>query len=768
MMLLANLNNLPFKKKVLSQALLVLCALNMPVYAMQVLDDDSMSDVTGEGIAFTIDALNIQFNGADDVGAGNANTGYARLLPVGALSQEIINRNTLVANGCGGASPPVSCTAAQIASASKYNVQIGKGDIYLYGLSISENDNNITTLRSTNAVNLGTSENPWLIAVKTVNTPNFNGVNKPLTYMELEAPLLTSLLKSDGTLLATDPNSYNLKLGIWADAFVRDSTKVEGNAAAPQFALNSIDINGNRYINGVNASGGLTLRENRFRLQGIINGVSLNGSNVKMFQTLDGADVASGLGATYKHYNNTLGLAATLRMNSGDARSVRAPVYSESQTDNTTGTTGTVATWGLVHGGWDTTLSTSQASGGCNNGGSVRDTANFGSGCQFMVQSGTRTDSKTRTVTKTSQWTAGSGLDNHVMRFSTQEKGTTQGLLSTPAIDGGAMPSFADTDGVFLYKPNINLVLGSQWQPLVLGVASDNKNLSLEVTRIPNQANVYKEIYTDYTGADATYKGGTCSTYWCGGDGNGISKNATHSSITIGTTLYTAPVNAGANKTPLSVSAYQGADAAGVSFGSLIAVQGQTLTNTGSTSSNISVTQARWIQRALNNATTWKYRDFSSFDKTGTANQWSYNGVVVNALSGVQNADWSTCCSAFSAAYDYPTPSGLGNGWTHNESGGAGSLCGNNNCTYYGNTGNRNWTVGNTKGLTFSTASNPALDAWLASQGSAVLTTDVSANQAPTPILPVVAQPTFNAVNLGSAVIDGLLIQHLKITTKGL
>jgi hypothetical protein len=60
-----------------------------------------------------------------------------------------------------------------------------------------------------------------------------------------------------------------------------------------------------------------------------------------------------------------------------------------------------------------------------------------------------------------------SGLDNNVIRLSTQEKGTTQGLLSTPAINGGAMPIFADNEGLFLYKPNINLVLGSQWQPLV-------------------------------------------------------------------------------------------------------------------------------------------------------------------------------------------------------------------------------------------------------------------------------------------------------------
>lgn len=750
MMLLANLNQVPYKHKVLSQAMLFLCALNMPAYALQALDDESMSEVTGEGVAFTVTDFNMRFNGADDAGAGHTGTGYFRFIPRGALSAEVQAYNT--------------------ANPTK---KIGKGDIYLYGTSISANDNNVTTQFSGNTLDMGTSANPWLISVKTVNTPSFNGVSTPLTYMQLETPLFTNLTQTDGTLLATDPNLYNLKLGVWIDAFVRDPSKTEGDAL--QFALNSIDTAGNRYINGVNASGGLTLRENRLRLQQIINGVSLNGSSIKIFQTLDGANVAPGLGSNYSSYINTLGLAATVRMNSGSSTSIRAPVYSESSTDNTTQAS-TPSAWTLLHGGWDTTLNASQTGGGCNNGSSVTVTTNpTQPGCQFMVQSRTRTDTQTRIVTKTSAWTAASGLDDHVIRFSTQEKGTTQGMLYSPAFDNGTMPTFADTEGLFLYKPNINLIIGSQWQPLVLGVASDNKNITLEVTRIPNVASVYKEIYTDYTGADASYKGGTCSTYWCGGAGNGISKNATHSSITLGTTLYTAPVNTGANKTPLSVSAYKGADAAGVSFGSLMAVQGQTLTNTDSTNTTANVTQAQWIERVNNTATTWKYRDFSSGDKTGTANQWSYNGSVVNALTGVQNAVYS-CCST-SANYDYPTQNGENNNWVHNEAGGGGSLCGNNDCTYYSTIANRKWlikadgsgaTIGATN-LNFSTTTNNTLDTWLASQGSAASTNNnVAPNQAAIPVQPVVAQPAFNAVNLGSAVMDGLLIQHLKITTKGL
>lgn len=741
MMPWTNLKQPSLKYNMLSQLMVALCIFNMPAYALQVLDDDSMSDTTGEGIAFTVSDFNMQFNGEDDSGAGNTGTGYFRFIPVGALSAE-----------------------AQAYNTANPTKKIGKGDIYLYGASISANDSNVTTQFSGNTVDIGTSVNPWLISVQTVNTPSFNGTNKPLTYIALEAPLLTNLLKTDGTLLATDPNTYNLKLGAWVDAFVRDPTKVENNTL--EFGLNSIDAAGNRYINGVNAGGGVTLRENRLRLQEIVNGVSLNGSNIKVFQTLDGANLASGLGASYSSYNNTLGLAATLRMNSGDATSVRAPVYSLlAPIDNTASTLGTPSpTWSLLHGGWDTTLSASQAGGGCNNGSSVTVTTNSGqTGCQFMVQSRTRTDSKTRTVTKSTQWTAASGLDDHVIRFSTQEKGITQALLYSPAFDNGVMPSFADTEGLFLYKPNINLVIGSQWQPLVLGVASDNKNLSLELTRIPDVASVYKEIYTDYTGADASYKGGTCSLYWCGGDGNGISKNATHSSITLGTTLYTAPVNTGANKTPLSVSAYKGADAAGVSFGSLNAVQGQTQTNTGSTNTSAFVTEAQWIQR-VNNTATWRYKEDGGLgsNRTGTANQWAYGGGVFDPLA-IQNATDTGCCTD---RYDYPVASGDNSSWMHNQTSGP---CGDANCTFYGTTANRNWTIANynsTYGLNFSTASNAALDTWLGGQGSAART-NVGANQAATPSLPVVAYP-INAINLGSAVIDGLLIQHLKITTKGL
>lgn len=742
-----------------SISLIVVYSICMPAFALQPLDDSSLTKVTGEGIAFTLNDFSMQYNGAND----NAGTGYTRIIPVGPLSPMIDTYNT-----------------------NNPTTKIGKADIWLYGLSISGNDSDSKKQFSGNTVNIGTADNPWLISVNTVITPNFSGVDSSLSILNIEAPLLTNLLKSDGTLLTTDPNSYDLKLGTWADAFVRDPSKVENlTATGDQF-----DLNG-------------TGRANRLRLQAIMNGMSLNGTNLKLFQTLGGAETATGLGPNYSSYNNTLGLAATARINSGAATSARAPTFTvgTNVSDVTTPVTGAVSGWTLIHGGWTKGLSTIQAAttntdaatgavGSCNNGGSVTNSTNYSSiGCQYMVRSRTRTDSKTRVVTKNITWGSNGLTNNKAIRLSTQESGATQGLLSTPAINGGAMPTFADTEGLFLYNPNINLVLGTQWQPLIFG--ANGNNLVIELTRIPNKAEVYKQIYTDYTGADATYKGGTCSVYWCGGTGNGNSVNATHSSITIGSTVYTAPVNTGTNKTPLLVTAYKGADAIGVSFGDLAAAQGTTTTGTATNITYATTTQADYIKR--NDSTiTWRYSCGStaglfciSGSTQGNAHQWSYStGGVVNALTGQVDAAPRGCsffCTTYT--YSYPVQSGVNNTWTASNNTTQG-ICGNSqDCyeVYFGKTSNRNWvynpstgqaTIGSTT-LNFVTTTDNNLDTWLGTQGSTARTTNILSgtgalgNQAAAPTAPTNFVP-LNAVNLGSAAIDGLLIQHMKITTKGL
>lgn len=717
-------------------SLIAFSSISSFAFALEALDDQSLKDVTGEGIAFTLSDFSMQYKGADD----SAGTGYTRIIPVGPLSQTIDDYNV--------AHP---------------TTKIGKADTWLYGLSISGNDGNVNTQFSGNTVNIGTADNPWLISVNTVTTPNFAGVNSPLSILTVEAPLQTNLVNASGALLPTDPNSYDLKLGTWADAFVRDPSKVENlTATGDQFDLNGAG------------------RANRLRLQAIINGVSLNGTNLKMFQTLGGAETATGLGPNYSSYNNTLGLALTARINSGasDTAASRATITGSgtSTTSMSRSTDDAINLYSTTHIGQP---------------GASNDNAN-----SYQLRLVPVTYTRTTTAAR---YDLASDYENHIMRLSTQECGTgsksgcigtPQSLLDTPALNSAlTMPTFDSKEGLFLYKPNINLVLGSQWQPVILGVAPDGKNLVLEVTRIPNVASVYKQIYTDYTGADATYTGGTCSVYWCGGDGNGISKNATHSSITIGSTNYTAPVNTGTTKTPLSITAYKGADALGVSFGKL---EGGSSTGSTSTSKYYQL-QARMRFRANDN-TTWRYANSAAITSNPdiTAATIPSTGLPSIVPAGqfftgtsscnVVNSDANTCFQ-----WDSPSVNSGALGWfdinsidisgiAAGASGyapttahtaytvGSGVFCPSGTCT--------NTTANNQKSRQFTVPTWGGA-AWLASQGftggADYVGTKFSSTDPYRAGMPATTTTSLSPLNnLGSAVIDGVLIQHMKITTKGL
>ncbi|MDV2944895.1 hypothetical protein RZ539_20035, partial [Acinetobacter baumannii] len=98
-----------------------------------------------------------------------------------------------------------------------------------------------------------------------------------------------------------------------SDIFVRNPNKING--ATDQF--NYGDSNG---LIGTSTDAS---RANRLRLQGIWNNFSLNGSRLQLFQTLGGATSANGLSP---FYNNTLGFAGVVRLNSGDATNLRATI----------------------------------------------------------------------------------------------------------------------------------------------------------------------------------------------------------------------------------------------------------------------------------------------------------------------------------------------------------------------------------------------------------------------------------------------------------
>lgn len=411
------------RKTMLTSMLSLCCTYS---FALEALSDQALSNSTGEGIAILPENFKMVFQTAEDgltaaqnqsrLGNRNYDTGFIRFIPVGPLSE-----------------------TAKTAGAKK-------ADVFLYGLALSASDNNLNSRFSNLGFNWGQETNPWVFSVKSISTTanrvmyDFAGVAQDFSYLSLEAPYVL-----DGA--ANTATDNNMKLGLWGDFFARNPL-----VAAPVDAKNGAPAN----LNGL---------DQRLRLQLVANGLSLNGSNLKLFQTLGGA-ASSSLPTSY---NNTLGLAALIRLNTNDNPSTA-------------------------------TEDTSKA-----------------------------------------------------LRISTAEALTTDisNDLTTPAISKTAAPNFNANDGVYLYSPNINLVLGSVYQPLIVDTAADGQNFVIELTRIPNKANVYQQIYTDYTalasGTTSAYKGSTCNVQYCGdviSMGQTYQGNtATHSSISIGTVGFTDSSN---------------------------------------------------------------------------------------------------------------------------------------------------------------------------------------------------------------------------------
>lgn len=618
-------------------------------YALEALDDDSLAGSTGEGIAFLPENFSMVMQAPNNTNPDAAylanrgnDTGYIRIIPVGPLT------DTAAASGA------------------------GKADIYLYGLAISQSNQNYGAARTNTDWNgrfgrtidsWGSAINPWLLKVATEkDVPNFSALSPAdtgkgdVSYLMLEAPLYhadTDGNLADGInagitgLTAAEKSAYNLKLGLWGDVFVRDPKVAESlTTTGTQFDLGGVG------------------RENRIRLQAVWDGFSLNGSNIKLFQTLGGATNSNGM-STF--YNNTLGIAGLLRFNSGDGQTLRATTSSNA---NITATSG----WATVN-------------NGCGN-----NSIDYGnSACLQRV--------RTRTATNTANgvWTPPN--ISSVLRLSTKET-TNTGLLATPAINGGAAPAFDSNEGMYLYNPNINLVLGSLYQPLTVG--TDGQNITLEIARIPNKESIYKQVYTNYADKDPTtnggYYGSTCNIYQCGtavtlGGTKYQGSNATHSSITIGSTVYNATTN--------TLEAYKGVEAVGISFGSLSAK-----TNTVST----------------------VYRDIQNQERSQRTRSY-----------GCGFGGWSTC-------YTYDWQYRQADGTYYAPSAGA-----NNGSDAPAN--NRNWDM--------------ATNADWRAINSTTYGGGLTAN--PIPGAAVKNAPILSADNnFGSAVIDGLLIQHMKITTKGL
>lgn len=628
------------------------------LFALEALDDDGLAETTGEGIAVLPENFSFRLNGADSAnsGAGSYDTGYIRLIPVGPLTQDAVDSGA------------------------------GKADVFLYGMALSQSNKQYGANRTTsdwnnrfgrNIDSWGSAINPWLLKVTTENdVPNFSAITPQdagkgdVTYLMLETPLYN---KNISALSDAEKSAYNLKLAAWADIFVRDPKVLEDlNNTGTQFDLGGAG------------------RANRLRLQAVWDGLSINGSNLKLFQTLDGATNSKGM-STF--YNNTLGIAGVLRLNSGDGEEVRT-IITETKARNT-------GNWAMLHDGSRVDANNSGAFCG-NSNAAVAPT--YTGGCQYQVRKRVTEDTATTTITP---WSGS------VLRLSTRETGTGQDLLGTPAINGGQAPEFNNAEGLFIYNLNVNLVLGSLYQPLTVG--SDGNNITLELARIPNKESIYKKIYTNYANANPAtnggYYGSTCNIYKCGNDVtlDGVTyqgSNATHSSISIGSTVYNAATN--------SLEAYSGEEAMGISFGALSA-------KTNTATKEYTEVESRYRQRRDR---TWQYNcNFWGNCDNGTISDWEYKSGQPNSYSPLDAKNTPAKGTNPSAA-QLPTAN------------------------------NRNWALSNAIWL-------PATNAALG------YTNETSAGASP-PVNPTIRASTSLGNNFGSAVIDGLLIQHMKITTKGL
>ncbi|WP_313564383.1 hypothetical protein [Acinetobacter sp.] len=305
-----------------------------------------------------------------------------------------------------------------------------KADVFIYGLALSKSDGSLSTRYSNQGFSWGSADNPWLFRAGTENVKQFKDAAKDVDYIALEAPL---------SPIAGVESDNNIKLGFWSDIFARELN-----------SSNAVDPITGGPISGLNT-------DYRLRTQFVANGLSFNGSQVRLFQTLESDN---------KNYSQTLGMASIVRLNTNDRPE---------------------------------TLSSSD-----------------------------------------------SNLNSKGIRLSTAAKtDALDGNVPTPALNGSDAPIFHDSEGLYLYSPNINLVLGNMYQPFVVG--SEGNNIILEVTRIPNIPAIYNQIYQNYGGGLGTtdLKGSTCNVYSCGTPiKNNVSdttalyqgRNATHSSISIGTT----------------------------------------------------------------------------------------------------------------------------------------------------------------------------------------------------------------------------------------
>lgn len=390
-----------------------------------------------------------------------------------------------------------------------------KADVFIYGLALSKSDGSLSTRFSNQGFNWGSADNPWLFRAGSQIVKQFTDEAKEIGYLALEAPL--------ATVVGSEADN-NIKLGFWTDIFARgfnSSNEVDPITGGPKEGLDANE---------------------RLRLQFVANGLSLNGSQVRIFQTLqpDLTDVDLTKSENYlvknQNYFQTLGIASLIRLNTDDQ-------------PNNVNFVDSV----LEYVGSKTDAEITQLR-------NKTDAELKQLGLNRNVLSDNYVQQARNALISIGDYsTKNASLNAKGIRLSTATLGDLDAEVATPAMKSGALaPLFQETEGLYLYSPNINLVLGNMYQPLVLG--SKENNIIIEVTQIPNVADIYNQIYQKYPDIDYRVKNGndelvlevnpdllkgsTCNVYSCGTSikanssdtvGSFQGRNATHSSIAIGT-----------------------------------------------------------------------------------------------------------------------------------------------------------------------------------------------------------------------------------------
>ncbi len=159
-----------------------------------------------------------------------------------------------------------------------------KADVFIYGLALSKSNSDMNQRYSNQGVTWGSAENPWLFRSGTAkDIQQFSKDNKSdIAYIALEAPLAK---------VGGNSTSDRIKLGFWTDIFSRS-------------------LDSSSYVNPVTGAPDSGLdKDYRLRAQFVANGLSIDGSQLRVFQTQ---------ASTVAQQNYTLGMASVIRLNTND------------------------------------------------------------------------------------------------------------------------------------------------------------------------------------------------------------------------------------------------------------------------------------------------------------------------------------------------------------------------------------------------------------------------------------------------------------------